>query len=62
MVIIGGLVAVTPFVPDDDKVIVYAVAVVVGTLAQLLYLLPSLRGLARSRSRSASATRWCAGC
>ncbi len=45
MVIIGGLVAVTPFVPDDDKVIVYAVAVVVGTLAQLLYLLPSLRGL-----------------
>ena len=45
MVIIGGLVAVTPFVPSGDRITVYAVAVVVGTLAQLLYLLPSLRGL-----------------
>ena len=45
VVIIGGLIAVTPFVPDDDRVTVYAVAIVVGTLAQLLYLLPSLRGL-----------------
>ena len=45
MVIIGGLVAVTPFVPSDDQITVYAVAVVIGTLAQLLYLLPSLKGL-----------------
>ena len=45
MVIIGGLVAVTPFVPSDDQITVYAVAVVVGTLAQLLYLLPKLKGL-----------------
>lgn len=45
MVIIGGLVAVTPFVPSDDQITVYAIAVVIGTLAQLLYLLPSLKGL-----------------
>ncbi len=45
IVIIAGLLVVTPFVPKDDQVTVYAVAVVVGTLAQLVYLLPSLKGL-----------------
>ena len=63
VVIIVGLVVVTPLVPEDDRITVYAVAIVVGTLAQLLYLLPVLRGrgpvpaLARPR-----ATRACAGC
>ena len=45
IVIIGGLLLVTPFVEAENRVDVYAVAVVVGTLAQLLYLLPSLKGL-----------------
>ena len=45
MVIIGALVCVTPFVPSGDRITVYAIAIVAGTLAQLLYLLPSLRGL-----------------
>jgi putative peptidoglycan lipid II flippase len=44
-VIIVGLIGVTPFVPDDDRITVYAIAIVVGTLAQLLYLIPSLRGM-----------------
>ena len=44
-VIIVGLVAVTPFVPDEHRIEVYAIAIVVGTLAQLLYLIPSLRGM-----------------
>ena len=57
------LVAVTPFVPDDDQITVYAVAIVVGTLAQLLYLLPSLRGLGPVPAVvRASATGACAGC
>ena len=42
--IIVGLVAVTPLVPDDDRITVYAAAIVVGTAVQLLYLLPGLRG------------------
>lgn len=45
MVIIVLLVAATPFVTDAEQITVYAVAILVGTLAQLLYLLPSLRGL-----------------
>jgi putative peptidoglycan lipid II flippase len=44
VVIIVGLAAVTPLVPDDERITVYAVAIVVGTVVQLLYLLPSLRG------------------
>ena len=44
VVIIVGLAAVTPLVADDDRITVYAVAIVVGTTVQLLYLLPSLRG------------------
>ncbi len=47
VVIVVGLVGVTPFVPDDDRITIYAIAIVVGTLAQLLYLLPSLRGMGR---------------
>jgi len=45
MVIIVLLVCATPFVSDDQQITVYAVAILVGTLAQLLYLLPHLRGL-----------------
>ena len=44
VVIIVALAAVTPLVPDDDRITVYAVGIVVGTTVQLLYLLPSLRG------------------
>ena len=44
VVIIVGLVAATPLVPEDDRITVYAVAIVIGTVAQLLWLLPSLRG------------------
>lgn len=42
--IIACLLAVTPSVGEDDRVTVYAVAIVVATVIQLLYLLPSLRG------------------
>jgi putative peptidoglycan lipid II flippase len=45
MVIIVLLVGATPFVSDHHRITVYAVAILVGTLAQLLYLVPSLRGL-----------------
>jgi putative peptidoglycan lipid II flippase len=45
IVIIVLLVVATPFVPEDEKITVYAIAILVGTLAQLLWLLPSLRGL-----------------
>lgn len=45
MVIIVLLVGATPFVSDRHRITVYAVAILVGTLAQLLYLVPSLRGL-----------------
>ena len=44
VVILVCLVAVTPLVPSDDRIYVYAVGILVGTLAQLLYLLPYLRG------------------
>ncbi len=65
MVIIAGLLAVTPFVPSDDQVTVYAVAVVVGTLAQLLYLLPSaarpgaLPAVVRLHATGGCARCWC---
>ncbi len=45
IVIIVLLVAATPFVSDEHQITVYAVAILVGTLAQLLWLIPSLRGL-----------------
>jgi putative peptidoglycan lipid II flippase len=44
VVIIVGLAAVTPIVPDGKRITVYAVAIVAGTTVQLLYLLPSMRG------------------
>jgi putative peptidoglycan lipid II flippase len=44
VVIIVGLVAATPLVPEDDRITVYAVSILIGTIAQLLWLLPSLRG------------------
>lgn len=44
VVIIVGLLVATPFVPEDDRITVYAVSILVGTIAQLLWLLPSLRG------------------
>jgi putative peptidoglycan lipid II flippase len=43
VVIIVALVVVTPFVPEDDRITVYAVGIVVGTLAQLLYMIPAFR-------------------
>lgn len=45
MVIIVLLVGATPFVSHGHRITVYAVAILVGTLAQLLYLVPSLRGM-----------------
>jgi putative peptidoglycan lipid II flippase len=44
VVIIAGLLVATPLVPEDDRITVYAVSILVGTVAQLLWLLPSLRG------------------
>lgn len=43
-IIIAGLLVVVPMVSEDRKIYVYAGGILVGTLAQLLYLLPSLRG------------------
>lgn len=44
-VILVALIIVVPFVADDLRIWVYAIGIVGGTLAQLLYLLPFLRGL-----------------
>jgi putative peptidoglycan lipid II flippase len=44
VVIIVGLLVATPFVAEGERITVYAVAIVLGTLAQLVWLLPSLRG------------------
>lgn len=43
VIIIAGLVVVTPFVPEDDRITVYAVSIVVGTVAQLVYMVPAFR-------------------
>lgn len=43
-VILVGLLAVAPLIEGDARVYAYAVAILVGTAAQLLYLLPYLRG------------------
>ncbi len=49
--------------PDDQRITVYAVAILVGTLAQLLYLLPSLRGLGPFPfSLGLRQPRTCGGC
>jgi putative peptidoglycan lipid II flippase len=44
VVIIGGLAIVAPFVSLEQGVTVYAVTIVIGTVAQLLWLMPFLRG------------------
>lgn len=44
-VIIVALAAVAPFAAEDNRIWVYALGILAGTLAQLLYLLPKLRGL-----------------
>lgn len=45
VVIIACLAFATPLVAEDDRIEVYAGAIVAGTLVQVLYLLPMLRGL-----------------
>jgi putative peptidoglycan lipid II flippase len=45
VVIIAGLVALTPLFEGDDRVYAYAIGVVAGTLVQLLMTLPQLRKL-----------------
>jgi putative peptidoglycan lipid II flippase len=44
-VIIVALGVFAPFAPADNRIWIYAAGILVGTLAQLLYLLPHLRGL-----------------
>ncbi len=44
LVIIAALAIMTPFLDSESRIYAYAVGVLVGTLAQLLYLLPDLRG------------------
>ncbi len=44
-VIIVALGVFAPFAPADNRIWIYAVGILAGTLAQLLYLLPHLRGL-----------------
>ena len=44
-VILASLLIATPFLPDDERIWVYAIGILLGTIAQLLYLLPYLRGL-----------------
>ena len=45
LVIIAGLVVLTPLFEGDDRVYAYAIGVVAGTLVQLLMTLPGLRKL-----------------
>lgn len=40
LIIIGVVVGFAPFYSGDDRVVVYAIAIVVGTLAQLVFLVP----------------------
>ena len=42
--IIVFLIGVTPFLDADTRIYAYAVGILVGTVIQLLYLLPGLRG------------------
>jgi putative peptidoglycan lipid II flippase len=44
-VIIVALGVFAPFAPEGNRIWIYAIGILVGTLAQLLYLLPHLRGL-----------------
>lgn len=47
VVIIAALAAATPVVPAEHRISAYAGGILVGTAAQLLYLLPYLRGKGR---------------
>lgn len=44
VVILLGLVGVTPFLDGEQRIYGYAFGILVGTVVQLLYLLPGLRG------------------
>ncbi len=44
VVILLGLVGVTPFLEGDQRIYGYAFGILVGTVVQFLYLLPGLRG------------------
>ncbi len=44
IVILLGLIGMTPFLEGDQRIYGYAFGILVGTLVQLLYLLPGLRG------------------
>ena len=43
-VILLCLVGISPFVASDERIWVYAIGILLGTVAQLLYLLPYMRG------------------
>ncbi len=43
-VILLCLVGISPFVESDERIWVYAIGILLGTVAQLLYLLPYMRG------------------
>ena len=43
--IIGCLIGLTPRVPEDDRIEVYAGGIVLGTVVQVLFLVPWVRGL-----------------
>jgi len=44
IVILLGLIGITPFLEGDQRIYGYAIGILVGTVVQLLYLLPGLRG------------------
>jgi putative peptidoglycan lipid II flippase len=44
VVILVALLCVAPFLPSDTRIYAYAVGILAGTVVQLLYLVPGLRG------------------
>ena len=44
-VILLSLIGISPFVDSDQRIWVYAIGILLGTVAQLVYLIPYLRGL-----------------
>ncbi len=48
-IIIASLAVVAPFLPDDQQITVYAVGILLGTVAQLLFLVPYVREIGRFR-------------
>ena len=63
VVIIIGLVVAVPFVPEDDRITVYAVAIVIGTIAQLALAaaLAARQGAVPDLARAGAAGA-CGGC